>query len=310
MELLFARESLAALSPSLFLAAEVHARLFGRLIAQFGPAGSTAGIFEDLQRGRVIGTLALCEGGMNIVNEPLKTEGTPESGNLRIQGFKDYVVNAPIADWFAVAGELDGDLAFFLINKANERLSIGKSQHPLGYQGVTMASIALDGACVPSDDLVGPFNGMQFLHTVRRWEDEILIAAALGIIKRCYESALDYAKQHKSGGKPIIAYQEIGFKLAEMLTLYQTAQLLAYRAAWMVKSGEKEMDLLIQCAKVFCCESAEEVASKAMQIRGAQGFVGSNPVEEGFRITKYLQIAGTSSEISRMNIGDGLLQAV
>ena len=119
---------------------------------------------------------------------------------------------------------------------------------------------------------------------------------------------MDYAKNHKSGGKPIIAYQEVGFKLAEMLTLLQTAQLLAYRAAWMAETGDREAPVLARCAKVFCTESAEKSASYALQILGGRGYLSGNPAEEGYREAKYLQIAGTSSEISRMKIADELLR--
>jgi alkylation response protein AidB-like acyl-CoA dehydrogenase len=99
----------------------------------------------------------------------------------------------------------------------------------------------------------------------------------------------------------------VSFKLAEMLTLLQTAQLLAYRAAWMEETGDREAAVLAHCAKVFCTESAEKVASYALQIMGGQGYISGNPAEEGYREAKYLQIAGTSSEISRMKIADKVL---
>jgi len=127
-------------------------------------------------------------------------------------------------------------------------------------------------------------------------------------MRRALDCASEYARAHKSGGKPIIAYQEIGFKLAEMLTLFQTAQLLAYRAAWMAETGDRETEILGHCAKVFCTESAEKITSAAMQILGQQGYLKGNPAEEGFRNAKYLQIAGTSTEISRVKIGDGVLE--
>jgi alkylation response protein AidB-like acyl-CoA dehydrogenase len=126
-------------------------------------------------------------------------------------------------------------------------------------------------------------------------------------MQRSFDEAVNHAKSHLSGGKPIIAYQEVGFKLAEMLTLLQTARLLAYRAAWMTDAGDREAGVLAHCAKVFCAESAEEVASQALQILGGQGYISGNPAEGGYRDAKYLQIAGTSSEISRMKIADEVL---
>lgn len=142
---------------------------------------------------------------------------------------------------------------------------------------------------------------------LRQWEDQVLLGASLGLSKTAFESARDYAKSHKSGGKPIIAYQEVGFKLAEMLTLFQTAQLLAYRTAWNLDTAAAEADELVDCAKVFCTEAAEQIASEALKILGGAGFTAGNPVEQAYRCAKYGQIAGTSTEIARVNIGDAAL---
>jgi len=126
-------------------------------------------------------------------------------------------------------------------------------------------------------------------------------------MKAAFEAARDYAKAHKSGGKPIIAYQEVGFKLAEMLTLFQTSQLFAYRAAWGADENPKDADSLTLSAKVFLTESAEKVASFALQILAGSGYQAGNAAERAFRCSKYLQIAGTSTEISRVKIGDAAM---
>jgi alkylation response protein AidB-like acyl-CoA dehydrogenase len=133
------------------------------------------------------------------------------------------------------------------------------------------------------------------------------LGASLGLMKTAFESARAYAKSHKTGGKPIIAFQEIGFKLSEMLTLFQTSQLFAYRTAWTTEKDPKEAESLTLCAKVFCTESAEQVASEAMKILGGAGYIAGNAVEQSFRCAKYGQIAGTSTEIARVKIGDTAL---
>jgi alkylation response protein AidB-like acyl-CoA dehydrogenase len=158
------------------------------------------------------------------------------------------------------------------------------------------------------EHVIGPFGGCEVFRDVRKWEDQVLVSASLGSMKSGYEAALQFAKQHMSGGKPIIVYQEVGFKLAEMFTLLQTAELLACRAAWMDETGDTEGDILLRSAKVFCTESAEEVASKALQVMGTFGYLKGNPAEMAYRDTKYVQVAGTSTEISRIKIGDALLE--
>jgi len=301
------QESLAAISPSLYLTVEVTARIFGRLVTVYGTPDQRDEIIPSLQEGRLIGAVAISEDAMNIENDTLNTSAVNNDDGFLVSGSKGHVVNGPIADWIAVAAKTGDGLAFFLVKKETEGLAIGQRLSMLGYDGLAISRVSLENCPVPSNCIIGPFDGEEQLKTVRMWEDQILTVSSLGLIKRSLDAALKFAKGHRSGNKPIIAYQEVGFKLAEMATIFQTARLLAYRAAWMTEAGDREAAVLAHCAKVFCAESAEEVASYALQILGGQGYLSGNPAEEAYRDAKYLQIAGTSSEISRMKIADGVL---
>jgi len=301
------QESLSVISPALYLTVEVTARIFGRLVAVYGTPDQKDEIIPSLQEGRLIGAVAISEDAMNIENDPLNTSAVNNDDGFLVFGSKGHVVNGPIADWIAVAAKTGDGLAFFLVKKETEGLSIGQRLSMLGYGGLAVSRVSLENCPVQSNYIIGPFDGKEQLKTVRMWEDQILTVSSLGLIKRSLNAALTFAKGHRSGNKPIIAYQEVGFKLAEMVTLFQTARLLAYRAVWMAETGDREATVLAHCAKVFCAESAEEVASHALQILGGQGYLSGNPAEEAYRDAKYLQIAGTSSEISRMKIADGVL---
>jgi alkylation response protein AidB-like acyl-CoA dehydrogenase len=126
-------------------------------------------------------------------------------------------------------------------------------------------------------------------------------------MQAAFQAAKTYANEHRTGGKPIIAYQEVAFKLAEMLTLLQTSQLLAYRAAWTADTDAGKAPSLTLCAKVFCTEAAEKVASAALQILAGSGFTSGNVAERAYRCAKYGQIAGTSTEIARVKLGDAAM---
>ena len=133
-------------------------------------------------------------------------------------------MNAPIADWIAVAANFSeshgGETGFLLLNRESDGLSLGPRLPTLGYRGTAVSALSVVDCQVPSDQVLGPLPTDDLLRTVRAWEDQVLTAASLGLIQRAYGTALKYAKEHRSGGKPIIAFQEIGFKLAEMLTLW------------------------------------------------------------------------------------------
>jgi alkylation response protein AidB-like acyl-CoA dehydrogenase len=106
------RESLAAVAPSLFLSVEVSIRLFGRLISVYGTSDQKAALLPAIQEKRLIGAVGLSEAGMNIESS-LETLAVPEGPDFLVSGAKGHVVNAPIADWIAVAGKMNDRLAFF-----------------------------------------------------------------------------------------------------------------------------------------------------------------------------------------------------
>ena len=89
--------------------------------------------------------------------------------------------------------------------------------------------------------------------------------------------------------------------------MVQTSQFLCRRGAWMISKGDMEGPTLANCAKVFCSEACEEIANKAMQIMAGAGYISGNPVERGYRDSKFAAIAGVTNEVSRMNIADFLL---
>ncbi|WP_319407299.1 acyl-CoA dehydrogenase [uncultured Desulfosarcina sp.] len=307
LALMAAMEQLSGIAPSIFLSVEMSTRLFGRILRLQEPADDRPKIVEKLALGEVIGAVALSESAMNVENDPLATIGIREGGRIAVSGAKSYVVNGPIADWFAVVGRLDDQTAVYLIEKETPGLTLTERIETMGYDGLAICGLELDSVMVPESHIIGPIETNRCLDLLKLWENQILIAAALGMMKSSFEAARDYAKSHRSGGKPVIAYQEVGFKLSEMLTLYQTSQLYAYRAAWMADEDPKEAGVLTLCAKVFCTEAAESVAGKALQILSGEGYRSGGAAERAYRCAKFGQIAGISTEIARVRIGDAAL---
>ena len=307
--LMNAMEIVSSFSPSLCLSVEMSSRLFGRIIGEFGNEEQKKKWFSPLVSGEIIGAVALSEKSMNIDNDPMSTAGIKENGFIRISGEKNYVINGPAADFTAVAGIIENKPAVFVVEKGTKGLSPGRNTTAMGYSGLPVSGLLLDGCLVNEENIIGPFEDKSIFGSIKMWENQILIGASLGIMKSSFESAKAYAKTHKSGGKPIIAYQEVAFKLAEMLTLFQTSRLFAYRVAWAADTQNKEADILTDCAKVFCTEAAETVSGGALRILSGEGYFSENSAERAYRCSKYGQIAGTSTEIARVKIGNAALGA-
>lgn len=307
LTLMGAMEVLAGISPSAYLAAEASTRLFGRAVRQWGNSDQKSRYLDPILEAKGIGALALSEQSMNIENDPLATSGEKQGNSVMVTGTKQYVINAPIADWIAAAGVLEGEPALFVIEKGSRGLNVDEPMETMGYQGTPISGLTLNRCEIAPDQVIFPGKGVNMEAVLRMWENQVLLGASLGIAKTAFDTARDYAKSHHSGGKPIIAYQEIGFKLAEMTTLLQTAQLLAYRTAWTLETSPREAEELMLTAKIFCTESAEQICSEALKILGGSGYISGNKAEQAYRCAKFGQIAGTSTEIARVKIGDAAL---
>ena len=303
-----AREILAGISPSLYLSVEMGTQLFGKIIDCWGTRTQKKRILPDLKRGKLLGAVAVSENSINVENDPLATTGQPaDGGAVRINGSKSNVVNAPDADHIAVAGRLDDRDALFLVKKDAPGLTIGELKRPMGYENTVTADIRLSSCAVDAADVIDDFGGDNLLDTLKFWENQILVGASLGLMKSSLETAKHHSENHITGGKPVKAYQAVGFKLAEMLAMRQTSQLLAYRAAWSADCDKKSCADLTLCAKVFCSEAAEWVSSQALQVLSGRGFFSPNRAASAFQCSKYGQIAGVSSEIARVKLGDQAL---
>lgn len=304
-----AMEIVSSCSQSIYLSIEMSARLFGRIISTFGNEEQKERWLSPVLSGKAIGAVALSEKTMNIDNDPMATTGVKENGFIKISGAKNYVINGTVADLMAVAGTMENKPALFIIEKGIKGLIPGKRLETMGFDGALISGLTLENCQINEDRVIGPFEDRSILTTLRIWENQIILGSCLGMMKSSFESARAYAKTHKTGGKPIIAYQEVGFKLAEMLTLFQTSQLFAYRAVCAAEGKNREAEVLTYCAKVFCTEAAEKVSGWALQILSGEGYISGNPAERAFRCAKYNQIAGTSTEIARVKIGDAAIGA-
>lgn len=309
LHLMAGQEELARASSSLFVAVETSVRLFGGLIDGFGQGDFCRQVSERICSGAAIGAVAKSEPPSPEPGLDMRTTGTHDNESVIVSGKKCFVTNAPIADYLAVSLFVEGKPALVVIQPDTPGVTVGPRLHTLGYNGLAVAELTLDRVCVTPDRLIGPFDVAQPLQWLTATEDLTLVMASVGLMHATIAQAQRHAGAHIRDGKPVIAHQEIRFKLADMLTLFQTAQLLAYRAGWMRGHADPEAETLCRVAKVFTAEASEQVAQMGMQIMAGRGFLKGNAVERAYRDAKFAALAGTTSERARMSIAEDLLKA-
>jgi alkylation response protein AidB-like acyl-CoA dehydrogenase len=308
MPMVAAQDVQAEISGSLYLAAETSARLFGGLVAGFGSTDLKNALLEPILQGEMIAAVALSEPEDPDAGEGPATTGILEGEDYEVTGRKSYATNAPIADHIAVSGEVGGRPAVFIVEPDSKGVSLGARYRTLGYNGLTVSSVDLQAVRVPRTRVLGPFDDPSHLDFLTTMQDLILTIGSVGLMRRTVAAAKEYAMSHKRGGRPVIRFQENRFKLAEMQTMSQASQLLAYRAAWLYSEDDREAATVLHCAKVFSAESSEAVAARAVQIMAGRGYISGNPAERAYRESKFAAIAGTTSEPARMSIADALLK--
>lgn len=297
--------SIAKVSTSLSLAFSAT-RQFGVLAALYGNDALKEELLEPLMKGELIAGVALSEPGGEDGSAGCKVELKGES--YLLNGNKAFVTNGPIADWFAVFADLEGEEVICLVKAGQDGLTAGEEMELLGLNGLAVSDLTMHNVPVEKKYVLGPFENRKASSRYVGMVDFALSFVCVGLMKRAFNDAKAHADKHQRKGKPIMASQEIRYKLAEMLTLTQTAELMCYRAGWMMANDDFETGTLINSTKVFCAENAEKVASEALQITAGHGYKKGGVSETAFRDAKGIALIGTSSEVGRMEIADELLE--
>jgi alkylation response protein AidB-like acyl-CoA dehydrogenase len=303
----FLAEELARISPSLFVSIEQSTRLFGWLISRYGPEPYCQELLAPLQKGMLLGAMAMAESSRNFPDKEAVTQARKEGEAYRLSGQKRQIINAPLADWLAVTGKTEGQWAVFLVKSDQAGLLKGEPQKTLGFNGLALSDLTLHECLVPEEQVIGPFPNPNFLAELQTRTNLIMTVASLGIMDRALQGVKQYASETQAGSKPLRAYQTISFKLAEMFTLFQTSQWMVYRAAWMLEAQAAGAETMAAATKVFVTEAAETMAKEALQIMGGEGFLAGHSLEECYRDARFGPVSGDTSEALRLRIAEDCL---
>ena len=259
-------------------------------------------------------SFALTEPGAGSDVAGICTRATQVEGGWRLNGSKIWISNAPLADFFVVFAKTDAQAGYrgmtaFIVERDSAGLSIGQPMSKLGQRAAPTAEVFFDNLFVPDAQRLGE-EGSGFALAMQVFDHSRPMVAAFGVglIQRCVDESLAYARSRISMGKPLIEHQAIAHKLAEMQMRLEAARLLTYQAAWLTDQGQRST-LQASIAKAFAADAAMWAATEAIQIFGGMGYSTEYPVEKLFRDAKVLQIYEGTSEIQRNIIAREMLRA-
>ena len=236
----------------------------------------------------------------------MRTTARQDGSDWVINGTKNWITNAGIADFYVVFAVTDREnrrISAFVVDKDTDGFSVPKFEHKLGIHGSPTGQPVFEAVRVPAENVIGEVGrGLSVaLGTLERTRLGAG-AQAVGIAQGAIDYANEYAKERTAFGKPINELQGIQFKLADMQTKTAAARELLYKACAMADRGDPQLGMYSSMAKLFASDTAMEVTVEAVQILGGYGYVNEYPVERMMRDAKITQIYEGTNEIQRVVI--------
>ncbi len=305
-------EELSRVCASTGVTLSAHTSLASWPIYTFGTDEQKETYLKPLAEGQKIGAYALTESGSGSDAGGMKTTAVKAGNEYVLNGAKIFITNGGIADYYIVFAVTDKDpssrnTTAFIVEKETQGFSIGKKESKLGIRSSPTTEIIFEDCRIPERNRLGQEGeGFKIAMMTLDGGRNGIAAQAVGIAQGALDAAVNYAKERKQFGKPIIQQQGIAFKLADMATAIEASRLLTYQAAWLETKGlpyGKESAM----SKLFAGDTAMKVTTEAVQIFGGYGYTKDYPVERYMRDAKITQIYEGTQEIQRLVISRKLL---
>ena len=306
-------EELAKYCASTSIMFSVHGSLCSWPILEFGTEEQKQKYLVPLAQGEKLGAMGLTEPSAGTDAAGVRTTAVLKGDKYILNGTKIFITNGYYADTYVIFARTNPDLSVghkglsaFIVEKGFKGFSFGTKEKKMGIRASATYELVFDDCEVPAENLLGKEGegfkiAMQLLDGGRIGVG----AQALGIAQGAIDEAIPYLKQRKQFGKPLSAFQNTQFELADMQTKVDASRLLLYRAAE-AKAAHEPYSHLAAMGKLFASEVASDVTRRVVQLIGGCGYTREYPFERMMRDAKITEIYEGTSEVQRMVIAKHL----
>jgi len=298
---------------SIGLSVAAHNSLCTNHILLFANEEQKLKYLPKLASGQQLGAWGLTEPNTGSDAGRMQCTAVKDGDYYVLNGTKNFITHGKsggIAVVIARTGDLldSHGMTAFVIERGHSGFKSGKKENKLGMRASETAEMIFENCRIHKSQILGE-EGEGFIQAMKVLDGgRISIAAlSLGIAKGAYEAARNYAKEREQFGKPIASFQAIGFKLADMATQIEAAELLTFKAGELKNHDEKSTKLSAM-AKYYASEAAVSIANEAVQIYGGYGYIKEFPVEKFYRDAKLCTIGEGTSEIQKLVISREILR--
>jgi alkylation response protein AidB-like acyl-CoA dehydrogenase len=311
-------EELARVSPAFSVLIGVR-DLFVVPILLFGTEDQKREYVVPVARGEKFAAHANTEPCCGSDVAGIQTTAKRVNDHYVITGRKIFITGADRADYFIVSARTNPPrpdkrwwgITVFIVERDWPGVKVGQRFNVTGLRGERPHEVILDEVKVPAENVVGKVDeGFKVIVTTYDHTRIGIAAQAVGIAQGAFEKALNYALQRTAFERPIISFEAVAFKLADMLMEIQAARLLTYWAASLADRGDRRFIIAASLAKTYATEVAERVATLAIKIHGGVGVDIETGVERYLRDALITTIYEGTNDIQRLTIIRQLLRDV
>ena len=313
-------EELAKVCATTSVVVSAHTSLCIDPIMTYGTEEQKQKYLVPLAKGEKLGAFALTEPGAGTDAQGAQTKAEFDEATQEwvLNGSKCFITNGKEADIYIVIaytdivedkkGRKQKRFSTFIVEKGTPGFTFGVKEKKMGIRGSSTYELIFQDCRIPKDNLLG-VRGKGFgnaMHTLDGGRIGIA-AQALGIAEGALDRTIAYVKERKQFGRSIAQFQNTQFQIANMATQIEAARLLVYKAA-MAKAEGGSYSIEAATAKLFAAETAMDVTTKCVQLRGGYGYIREYEVERMMRDAKITEIYEGTSEVQRMVISGALLK--
>lgn len=311
LEAVLVLEELAKVSGA--VGGPVFESCFGPTLAilRYGSETLKRRVLPAVCAGEKIVAISMSEPDAGSALTDLKTRGTIEGGEVVLNGCKRWCSGAGHADGYLVYCRLSDDpgvkaIGAVYVERGTADMSFGKRGRTMGFRSAYQSDIFFDGCRVPVENIVVPAGGFAKLMAAFDLERCGNTTMSLAVAQGAFDQVVQYVQERKQFGRPIVEFQAVQLKIAEMAMKLDAARLLLYRAVCNAGNGlpsVRESSI----AKCFANEITREVCGASLQLMGGYGYSSEFDLEQRFRDSWGWGIAGGTIDIQKINIASAVV---
>jgi acyl-CoA dehydrogenase len=283
--------------------ATVHALMAAPHLLHAGTESQLAQYMPGIVTGDILTAIAISEVEAGSDVSAMRTKATRTDGGWRINGTKFWISNGVNADLYFVAARTDPNsksangISMFIVEKNTPGFKVGRKLDKLGFRASDTAELIFDDCFVPESQLLG-IEHRGFYAVMANFQTERLILSTLNIaeIFTALRLTIEYVRERKTFGVPLIERQVLRQRLAMLMTRAEAGKQLVYSAASLMAQGNPAV-LQVSMAKAYCGELVNEVMYQCLQCHGGAGFLAGTPIERMFRDARLYSIGGGATEV-------------